>query len=84
MQNNGAPTSRSKGSQVRKPRWSIVAAGLIGLACIHELQAAAVRDAKVWTAAQAARGAQLQLLEQVVNIDSGTGNVDGGNRVGET
>lgn len=68
---------------MRKPRWSIVAAGLIGLACIHELQAAAVRDAKVWTAAQAARGAQLQLLEQVVNIDSGTGNVDGGNRVGE-
>ena len=58
-------------------------AALIAIACSHVLQAAAGRDAKVWAAAQAARGAQLQLLEQVVNIDSGTGNVEGGNRVGE-
>ena len=58
-------------------------AALIAIACSHVLQAAAGSDAKVWAAAQAARGAQLQLLEQVVNIDSGTGNVEGGNRVGE-
>lgn len=38
-------------------------------------------DAKVLAAAQAARASQLQLLEQVVNIDSGTGDVDGGRKV---
>lgn len=76
-------TGRIKGSQVRKTTWATVAAALIGIACVHELQAAAARDAKVWAAAQAARGAQLQLLEQAVNVDSGSGNVDGGNRVGE-
>lgn len=39
------------------------------------------RDAKLWAAAQAARPAQLKLLEQIVNIDSGTGDVDGGRKV---
>jgi glutamate carboxypeptidase len=39
------------------------------------------RDAKVWAAAEAARTAQLQTLEQVVNIDSGTGDVEGGRKV---
>jgi glutamate carboxypeptidase len=38
-------------------------------------------DAKVWAAAQAARTAQLALLEQVVNVDSGTGDAEGGRRV---
>src|SRR5690349_13516865 len=76
-------SDRIKGSQVRKTTWVAVAAVLVGSACVHELQAAAGRDAKVWAAAQAARGAQLQLLEQVVNVDSGTGDVEGGNRVGE-
>lgn len=42
---------------------------------------AAPKDAKVWAAAQAARTGQLQLLEQAVNIDSGTGDAAGGNRV---
>ena len=41
----------------------------------------APRDPKVWAAADAARPAQLQLLEQVVNLDSGTGDVDGGRKV---
>jgi glutamate carboxypeptidase len=39
------------------------------------------RDDKVWAAAEAAQPAQLRLLEQVVNIDSGTGDVDGGRRI---
>src|SRR5512140_1810530 len=39
------------------------------------------KDAKVWAAAEAARPAQLKLLEQVVNIDSGTGDVEGGRRI---
>ncbi len=43
--------------------------------------AAAEKDSRVLSAAQAARTAELQLLEQVVNIDSGTGDVEGGRRV---
>jgi hypothetical protein len=42
---------------------------------------AAESNARVLTAAQAARSAQLQLLEQVVNVDSGTGDVEGGRKV---
>jgi glutamate carboxypeptidase len=36
------------------------------------------KDAKVWAAAEAARPEQLKLLAEVVNIDSGTGDVAGG------
>jgi glutamate carboxypeptidase len=39
------------------------------------------KDARVWAAAEAARPDQLKLLEQVVNIDSGTRDVDGGRKV---
>ena len=42
---------------------------------------APAKDAKVWAAAEAARPDQLKLLETVVNIDSGTGDVDGGRKV---
>jgi glutamate carboxypeptidase len=42
---------------------------------------AAESNSKVLTAAQAARSAQLQLLEQVVDVDSGTGDVEGGRKV---
>jgi glutamate carboxypeptidase len=42
---------------------------------------AVTKNARVLAAAQAARAAQLQLLEQVVNLDSGTGDVEGGRRV---
>ena len=41
------------------------------------------RDAKIWAAAEGARAEQLKLLEQVVNLDSGTGDVEGGRRVAE-
>jgi glutamate carboxypeptidase len=40
-------------------------------------------DAKVWAAAQAARADQLKLLETVVDIDSGTGDVEGGRKVAD-
>jgi glutamate carboxypeptidase len=43
--------------------------------------AAGAKNAKVLAAAEAARSAELQLLAQVVNIDSGTGDVDGGRKV---
>lgn len=39
------------------------------------------KDAKVWAAAEKARPDQLKLLEEVVNIDSGTGDVEGGRKV---
>ena len=59
------------------------AGGLTALA--GSAQAASItptpKDAKVWAAAEAARPAQLQLLEQVVNVDSGTGDVDGGRKI---
>ncbi len=38
-------------------------------------------DAKIWAAVQAAQAGQLKLLESVVNIDSGTGDVEGGRKV---
>jgi len=39
------------------------------------------KDAKVWAAAEAAKADQLKLLAEVVNIDSGTGDVDGGRKI---
>ena len=39
------------------------------------------RDARVWAAAQAARTGELDLLAAAVNLDSGTGDVDGGRKV---
>lgn len=38
------------------------------------------RDDRVWAAAERARPDQLKLLEQLVNIDSGTGDVEGARR----
>lgn len=42
---------------------------------------APAKDAKVWAAAEAAKTDELKLLEQVVDIDSGTGDVEGGRKV---
>lgn len=44
---------------------------------------AVAKDGRVWAAAEAARADQLHLLEEVVNIDSGTGDVDGGRKVAD-
>jgi len=38
------------------------------------------RNGAVWKTAEKARPAQLKLLEQLVNIDSGTGDADGGQK----
>jgi glutamate carboxypeptidase len=43
--------------------------------------AAAGKDSKAWAAAERLRPEQLQALEQVVNVDSGTGDVAGGRKV---
>jgi len=58
-----------------------MAAAAAMLLAVAAVCGASTRDSKVLAAAQAARSAQLQLLEQVVNIDSGTGDVDGGRKV---
>ena len=57
-----------------------VATALLGLA---HAACAAEKNAKVLAAAEAARSPQLQLLEQVVNVDSGTGDVEGGRKVAD-
>lgn len=44
---------------------------------------ASPKDAKVWAAAEAARESQLKLLQQVVDIDSGTGDAGGGHKVAD-
>ncbi|MFI4965314.1 MAG: hypothetical protein ACHP9T_08105, partial [Caulobacterales bacterium] len=60
---------------------SILGLGVAALFFASGVQASprpAARDAKVWAAAEAARPAQLKLLQQVVDVDSGTGDVAGG------
>lgn len=42
---------------------------------------AQARDAKVWAAAEKAYAGQLDLWKEVVDIDSGTGDVEGGRKV---
>ena len=61
-------------------------AALLGIALPEGAVAspkATPRNAPLWAAAEALRPAQLQLLEQVVNIDSGTGDAPGGARVAD-
>src|SRR5437899_1714633 len=63
-------------------KWIGVAAIGLWAASTSTLAAPAAKppakDQKVWAMAEAARPAQLQLLESLVNIDSGTGDVEGG------
>jgi glutamate carboxypeptidase len=47
------------------------------------LAAPAAKDAALWSAAQAAQAGQLALLQQLVDVDSGTGDVAGGRRVAD-
>ncbi len=68
----------------RAPRrhWTalLIALATAGATALPAL-AAPRRDDGLWKAAEAAREGQLKLLETVVNIDSGTGDVEGGRRV---
>src|SRR5437763_14755641 len=57
------------------------AAAAAGLIAAAAQAAPAARDEALWRAAEAARPEQLALLQQVVDIDSGTGDVDGGRKV---
>src|SRR5215469_11862756 len=58
-----------------------IAAVAVALAALAPVASAADKNARVLAAAQAERTAQLELLQQVVNIDSGTGDVEGGRKV---
>jgi glutamate carboxypeptidase len=60
---------------------NIIAAAALALPALALAGSAAQKNARVLSAAQSARAAQLQLLEQVVDIDSGTGDVEGGRKV---
>ncbi len=53
----------------------------VGFAAAGAPAAPVPKDAKVWAAAEAARDGELKLLEQIVNIDSGTGDVEGGRKI---
>ena len=55
----------------------IAAASAVGVALIGQGAAAAERDTRVWEAAKAARPAEIALLKQMVDIDSGTGDAAG-------
>ncbi|WP_419814050.1 glutamate carboxypeptidase [Glacieibacterium sp.] len=61
---------------------SLSLAGAVALLAAVATPAAAKPDAKLLAAATAARPEQLKLLETIVNIDSGTGDVAGGTKVG--
>lgn len=58
-----------------------IATASLALALVATSALAAPRDRQVWTAAEGYRAAQLGLLEKAVNIDSGTGDVEGGRAV---
>lgn len=51
------------------------------LLCGASAAAPAARDEALWRAAEAARPGQLALLQALVNLDSGTGDVEGGRKV---
>lgn len=53
----------------------------LAAACLATQPALAAPKAKEWAAAQAAYAGELDLLGQIVNIDSGTGNVEGGEKI---
>ena len=56
-------------------RWAATSA--VGCALIGHSAMAAERDTRVWEAAKAARPAEMALLKQMVDIDSGTGDAAG-------
>lgn len=62
-------------------RIAAAAAAAAGLVAAAAQAAPAARDEALWRAAEAARPEQLALLQQVVDVDSGTGDVDGGRKV---
>ena len=59
----------------------VVAAGLLALGVVGSARAAPHRDDKVFAAVESHRAGALDLLKEIVDIDSGTGDVAGGTKV---
>jgi glutamate carboxypeptidase len=62
-------------------RAAIAAAAMVLAAGAAQAAGKPAKDARIWAAADAAKAGQLELWKQVVNIDSGTGDVEGGRKV---
>ena len=62
-------------------RVAIMAVLLAAVTTMPVAAKGAAKDSKAWAAAERLRPEQLQALEQVVNVDSGTGDVAGGRKV---
>jgi glutamate carboxypeptidase len=69
------------GANMNAYRIAVVAALALVLPAIALAAAPAGSSDKVFQAAQAARTEQLELLETIVNIDSGTGDIEGGRKI---
>ncbi len=60
---------------------ALIGGGLVHAAPMKSAPLKAGRNDKVWSAAEAIRQDQLKVWEEIVNIDSGTGDVEGGRKV---
>ncbi|HEX5185182.1 MAG TPA: glutamate carboxypeptidase [Allosphingosinicella sp.] len=60
----------------------LAAASISGPAAGRAPPIPAPKDARAWAAAESLRPEQLRTLESIVNVDSGTGDVEGGRKVG--
>src|ERR1700690_3923193 len=60
---------------------SLIGLGIMGPGAATSLAATAHRDIKIYEAVEANRAGALDLLARIVNIDSGTGDVEGGAKV---
>ena len=58
-----------------------IAPALLAALLLSRADAASPRNEKVYQAAEANRAGALELLKEIVNIDSGTGDVEGGAKV---
>jgi glutamate carboxypeptidase len=74
-------TRRSVGDVMKLGLTVIASAAALMAAPAQAAPKAPGKDAKLWTAAEAAKPEQLKLLQQVVDVDSGTGDVEGGRKV---
>jgi len=68
---------------IARPILLTTAAAVAMSATAPAIAAPSGKAGPVWQAAEAARPAQLALLERLVNIDSGTGDTSGGHRASE-
>src|SRR5277367_3836327 len=66
---------------MRESRFLCAAAALLILGFLDRAYAGHARNDQIYQAAEAERGGALELLQEIVNIDSGTGDIEGGAKV---